>query len=98
RLEGMDGFLRAGHVGALRHVAAAVVDQVARVLDTELVLRRAGQGDVGLYAPGALLGVELGIEVLAVLLDATASGQPDFLDTGEALFVEAGRIVDEAAG
>ena len=81
-LEGLDSVQRAGHVGALCHQLDAVLDQLLRVLQKQLVLGGAGQGDVAGDAPdpSAALMVLGGRNLLHVFADAAAADLLDFLD------------------
>src|SRR5699024_3728348 len=91
-----DGLRGAGHVRALGHGLHAVLDQGARGVDVELVLGRAGQGDVRRDVPDAAAPHEAGpaAAALGVLVDAAAL---DLLDLLQQIEVDA-VLVDDVAG
>ena len=93
----LDGLRGAGHVGALAHDGAAALHQSLSGLLVDLVLGRAGQGDVAGDRPnlGAISHIGSTGVGLGVLLDAAAAHFLQVLDVGQ---VDAVGVVDVAVG
>jgi hypothetical protein len=68
--EDMHGLETRRHVGALGDALDAVLDEQARIRAVDLVLGRAGQGDVHRQAPGSFAGQVHEVELLGVLRHA----------------------------
>ena len=93
----LDGLGRAGHICALADNGAAVLDQSLSGLLVDLVLGRAGQGDVAGDSPdlGAVGNVGYTGVGLGILLDAAAA---DFLQLLDVSQINAVGVVDVAVG
>ena len=93
----LDGLRGAGHVGAFADDGAAVLDQSLSGLLVDLVLGRAGQGDVAGDGPdlAAIGHVGCTLVGLSILLDAAAA---DFLQILDVSQVDAVGVIDIAVG
>jgi hypothetical protein len=92
------------HVGALGNHVDAVLQQAGSVGGTDLVLRGAREGTVGLVVPQRIglgrrvfLGVHRALVLLRVLLDAPAPHVLQLHHEAELFTIDAGLVVDVAA-
>ena len=94
----MHRIVLARHVGPFRDGDHAVLRENLCIVERDLVLRRAREGEVAVHAPWSLSGVERRFLVFPrVLLDASAPHFLEVLQPLELLGRDAVRIVNEPA-
>ena len=95
-LEELRGRERCRHIGPLANGHDAVLDHFPGVVLVDLILRRAGKGNVRPYPPGPLALMVLALVLLRIFRYAAAPHVLQIHQVGELLRIDTISVVDKA--